>query len=335
MALLPERSQPDTAGERRADAADRRLNRTIRVGAVQDFVAMIGCMRSARSVEFSVRALRYHCTCWGEASAPLLFMLHGWGDAGASFQFVVDALEGDWHVIAPDWRGFGHSDWAPHGYWYPDYLADLDSLLEQVSPDRAVPLIGHSMGGNIACLYAGIRPSRVAAVVTIDGFGLPDADPSEAPGRYQKWLRDLDGAQGWRIYDDFEALATRLQKQNPRLIDERAAFLARALGRELADGRVTLLADPAHRRVNPVLHRRGEAEACWRRVRAPVMWIEPGEVHLRDRLGLGAADVAAGKACFADFREHLIADAGHNLHHDAPEQVARLIEHFCARIDKE
>ena len=292
-------------------------------------------MKPARSVEFPVRSLRYHCSCWGDARAPLLLMLHGWGDAGASFQFVVDALEGNWHVVAPDWRGFGHTDRAPQGYWFPDYLADLDALLEQLSPGRAVPLVGHSMGGNVACLYAGIRPARVSAVVTIDGFGLADGDPTEAPGRYQKWLRDLNVEQAWRVYADFDALAARLQKQNPRLNDERAAFLARALGRELADGRVTLAADPAHRRVNPVLYRRAEAEACWRRVKAPVMWIEPGDVQLRDRLGLNAADIAAGKACFADFREHLIADAGHNLHHDAPEQVARLIEHFCAEIEKE
>ena len=296
---------------------------------------MIGCMKPARSIELPVRSLRYHCTCWGDADAPLLLMLHGWGDAGASFQFVVDALEGEWHVVAPDWRGFGHTDWAPHGYWYPDYLADLDTLLEQLSPRRAVPLVGHSMGGNVALLYAGVRPARVSAVVTIDGFGLADASPAEAPGRYEKWLRDINGVQGWRIYDDFAALAVRLQKQNPRMSDERAAFLARVLGRELPDGRVTLAADPAHRRVNPVLYRRAEAEACWRRVKAPVMWLEPSDVQLRDRLGLTEADIAAGKACFANFREYLFAHAGHNLHHDVPEQVARLIEHFCARIEKE
>ena len=68
---------------------------------------------------------------WGDESAPKLFMIHGWMDISASFQFVVDAFKRDWHVIAPDMRGFGHSGWAKGGYWFPDYLADLEALLDR------------------------------------------------------------------------------------------------------------------------------------------------------------------------------------------------------------
>ncbi|MCB1959040.1 MAG: alpha/beta hydrolase [Rhodocyclaceae bacterium] len=286
-------------------------------------------MKPARSREFLIRGLRCHCTCWGDEAAPLLVMLHGWGDAGASFQFVVDALARDWQVVAPDWRGFGDSDRAPGGYWFPDYLADLDALLAQLSPHAPVPLVGHSLGGNVACLYAGIRPARVTSVVAIDAFGLADRPAEEAPGRYEKWLREQSAAPQWRDYDDWDAFARRLQRQNPRLDGAKAAFLARVLGRARDDGRIVLAADPAHQGVNPVLYRRAEAEACWRRVRAPVLWIEPDDIALRRQLGLSEAAIAAGKACFADFRAHLIADAGHNLHHDAPLEVARLIDAFC------
>lgn len=52
---------------------------------------------------------------WGDESAPKLFMIHGWMDISASFQFVVDAFKCDWHVIAPDMRGFGHSGWQKEG----------------------------------------------------------------------------------------------------------------------------------------------------------------------------------------------------------------------------
>jgi pimeloyl-ACP methyl ester carboxylesterase len=290
---------------------------------------MIGLMKRAESRILPIRGLRYHCTCWGRPDAPLLLMLHGWGDAGASFQFVVDALERDWYVVAPDWRGFGRSDRAPGGYWWPDYLADLDALLEVLAPGAAVPLVGHSMGGNVALMYAGIRPARVSSVVAIDSFGLASRPPEDAPGRYEKWLRELGGATPVRDYDSFEALALRLQHQNPRLSDERAAFLARVMGLRDDDGRVRLAADPAHRRVNPVLYRRAEAEACWRRVKAPVMWIEPQDIRLREQLGLTQAEIDLGKACFADLREHLIPNTGHNLHHDAPETVAGLIDGFA------
>ncbi|MFX5476533.1 alpha/beta fold hydrolase, partial [Acinetobacter baumannii] len=86
---------------------------------------------------------------WGEPGAPKLFLLHGWMDVAASFQFLVDALRGRWHAIAPDWRGFGQSGWPTQypgtaSYWFPDYLADLEVLLDHYQPDGAVDLVGHS-----------------------------------------------------------------------------------------------------------------------------------------------------------------------------------------------
>ena len=76
-----------------------------------------------------IRGLRYNVRQWGPADAPPVFLLHGWMDASATFQFVVDALRQDWHVIAPDWRGYGASEWLGRPYWFPDYYADLDALL--------------------------------------------------------------------------------------------------------------------------------------------------------------------------------------------------------------
>ena len=292
--------------------------------------------RPSRCLRVPIRGLQYNVRCWGEPApgqAPLV-LLHGWMDVAASFQFVVDALSDTFvrnrFIIAPDWRGYGDTDGGGvDNYWFPDYVADLEFLVDHFSPETPIDLVGHSLGGNVACLYAGIRPARVTSVVAIDAFGLADRPAEEAPGRYEKWLREQSAEPQWRDYDDWDALARRLQRQNPRLDGATAAFLARVLGRARDDGRIVLAADPAHQGINPVLYRRAEAEACWRRVRAPVMWIEPDDIALRQQLGLSEASIAAGKACFADFREHLIADAGHNLHHDAPQEVARLIDAFC------
>ena len=114
-------------------------------------------MKPSTSLFIDIRGLRYHIRSWGDNDAPKLFMLHGWMDVSASFQFTVDALKGDWHVLAPDWRGFGLTDWAPADYWFPDYVADLDVLLNLLSHDEPATIVGHSMGGNIAGLYAGAR----------------------------------------------------------------------------------------------------------------------------------------------------------------------------------
>src|SRR5256885_17019665 len=108
---------------------------------------------------------------WGSESAPKLFMLHGWMDVSASFQFVVDELRRDWHVIAPDWRGFGLSESTNDSYWFPDYIADLDAILEHYQPKSAAYVAGHRMGGNVGNLYARIRPQRVGQLVLVAGFG--------------------------------------------------------------------------------------------------------------------------------------------------------------------
>jgi len=286
-------------------------------------------MKPSASVFADVRGLRYHLRCWGDPRSPKLFLLHGWMDVSASFQFLVDALRGDWRVIAPDWRGYGRTQWSgADSYWFPDYLGDLDELLRQLSPAEPATLVGHSMGGNVACLYAGVRADRVAKLVNLEGFGLRGNDPSQAPGRYAKWLDDLAEPPRFRDYASFEELASRLQQGNPRLERERALFLAEHWGGATPDGRVALRSDPAHKRVNPVLYRIEEAEACWRRVTAPMLWVEGADSQSLKWLRLDPAAHDARKRCFATLVARTIPDAGHMLHHDQPERLASAIEEF-------
>lgn len=292
----------------------------------------IRAMKPSDSVFVEIRGLRYHCRTWGDPAHPKLFLLHGWMDVSASFQFFVDALAGDWHAIAPDWRGYGLTQWSgTDSYWFPDYLADLDRLLAHFSPGAAVDLVGHSMGGNVASLYAGVRPERVAKLVNLEGFGLPSAGPGEAPARYARWLAELGEPQRFRDYASFDALAERLCASNARLAPERARFLAQHWGKSLPDGRVTLRSDPAHKRVNPVLYRLEEAEACWRNVAAPVLWVEGAESESLQRLRRDRPSYDARLRCFATLRVHTVPDAGHMLHHDQPHALARIVEDFLRR----
>jgi pimeloyl-ACP methyl ester carboxylesterase len=287
-------------------------------------------MKTSESVFVPVRGLRYHCRCWGSERAPKLFMLHGWMDVSASFQFLVDALRGDWRVIAPDWRGFGLSEWAKSdSYWFPDYFADLERLLDHFQPGVPATLIGHSMGGNVAAMYAGIRPERVARLINLEGFGLSGARAEKAPERYARWLEELaDKKPAFRDYENFDALAERLRGNNSRLSGEKASFLARHWGIAKPDGRVALASDPAHKLVNPVLYRIEEAEACWRKVAAPVLWVVGAETKMPEMLKVSSADLAARKACFRQLTERVIAGAGHMVHHDQPERLAEVIEEF-------
>jgi pimeloyl-ACP methyl ester carboxylesterase len=288
-------------------------------------------MRQSESRFLEVRGLRYHVRHWPARGAPKMVLLHGWMDVSASFQFVVDALKRDWDVYAPDWRGYGLTGWAKaDSYWFPDYLADLDRVLDHVEPASAVNLVGHSMGGHVAGLYAGVRPARVAKFVNLEGFGLAATRPEQAPKRYARWLDELRVPPRLRPYESFSALAERLRSNNPRLSQEKAEFLARHWGQE-ADGKgVTLRGDPAHKIVNPVLYRQDEVRACWQLATAPVLWVEAADSDALKRVGLDAAAHAERRAAFRTLRYVTVPGSGHMLHHDQPEAVARLLEEFLA-----
>ena len=165
----------------------------------------------------------------------------------------------------------------PQGYWFPDYLADLDAILEALFPGEPVPLVGHSLGGNAACIYAGLRPERVSRLISLDGFGLPDLGPQAAPAQLQRWLT------GWReplpphkTYASVADMAARLRQANPRLDEAKSLFLASELSERLPDGRYTWDFDPRHRAPFATLHRRAEWAACLALVRAPTLFIASG-----------------------------------------------------------
>lgn len=275
----------------------------------------------------AVRGLEQHVIRWRGVEPRPIVLLHGFLDAGATFQFLVDCLAEEHTLLAPDWRGFGRSGRPSGGYWFPDYFADLEAVLDRESPDQPVVLVGHSMGGNIANIYAGIRPERVSAVVSLEGFGLPDTTPDMAPGRYRQWLDQLRAPSRFLHYPSYEALAEILAKRNPRLSRERAEFIARAWGREDDRGRVVLLADPAHRWVNPVLYRHAEVEACWAQIQAPVLMVLGGQSEYRERFARRLEERNL-RRLFRRLSLVWLEDAGHMLHHEQPERVAELIEAF-------
>jgi len=288
-------------------------------------------MKPSRTEFVPVRGLAYHMRLWGDAAAPKLFMVHGWMDVSASFQFLVDALKRDWCVIAPDWRGYGLTQRAQaDAYWFADYIADLDFIVRHYSPDAPIHLIGHSLGGNVVSHYAGIRPQRIAHLVSLEGFGMRRTQASEAPARYRKFMDQLAAPPTLKPYASFDELAGRMIKGNPRLSPEKAAFLARHWGAEV-DGKVVLLADPAHKIVNATLYRVEEAAACWEAITAPTLLVAARQSEMLTKW-IDEAEYRQRLSHFRKATEAVIEDAGHMLHHDQPQALARLIEDFIAPI---
>jgi pimeloyl-ACP methyl ester carboxylesterase len=288
----------------------------------------------------ALRGFRYRVHRWGSASLaqagrPPLVLTHGWMDVGASFQFVVDALaavEGEQRLVfAPDWRGFGLTRGpAVDCYWFPDYLGDLDALLDRLAPGMAVDLLGHSMGGNVVMTYAGVRPERVRRLVNLEGFGQPETKPEQAPNRLKVWLDALKTTPRLRDYASLGEVAERLLENNPLLAPDKAAWLASHWSERRADGRFHVLGDPAHKLVNPYLYRKDEILEGWKRIAAPLLWVEGDRTDTAKWWGnrYPRAEFEARLAAVAQVEKHVLSPAGHMLHHDQPEALARVLAAF-------
>ncbi len=281
--------------------------------------------RAARVVRHPLRGVNYAVHEWGERDAPLLIYLHGWGDTGATFQFAVDQLQHEWHVVAPDWRGFGRSDHDSGGYWFPNYLADLDALLDVYCPNEPVTLVGHSMGGNVAALYAGVFPQRVDALVNIEGFGLAGRPAADAPQHFGRFIRaDKKGAR-YATYRSLDELVPRILARSPSLEKTHARFIADQWATTGDDGVVRLRADARHKLPNAVLYRRAEAEACWQAINARVLLLVGGDSGQYEP-ALAFQSMLA--SCTSAPRLTQIDGVGQMVHFEAPAALAQHIESF-------
>lgn len=295
--------------------------------------------RLSRSDYVSIRHLQYHVRLWGEPAAhktPLV-LLHGWMDVSASYQFMVDALAQDHFIIAPDWRGFGlTASSGADAYWFADYLADLDFLLDHYVPQGQVNLVGHSMGGNVAMLYGGLRPERIRRLVNLEGFGLPATQPAQAKGQLVRWIDGLKqlhrGENELKTYDSVAGVAQRLMKTNPRLGADKAHWLARHWAQETVQGQWRILGNPAHKLPGAMLYRLDEVQTIYAALSMPVLMVEASDDSM--------AQWWKGQFTLAQHHERLkvvpqvemarIMDAGHMVHHDQPQVLAPLIERFLA-----
>ena len=302
--------------------------------------------RPSSSSFVPIRGIQYHVRNWGEPNPdkPPLVMVHGWMDVAASYQFVVDALSDTFmqgrRIIAPDWRGYGLTDsGGVDNYWFADYLADLDFLIDHVAPGQAVDLLGHSLGGNVVMHYAGVRPERIRRLVNLEGFGGPASKPAQAPGRYAKWMDQLKkhqrGELALRPYEKIDGVAQRLTKTNPRLARDQAGrdkaeWLASHWSRQNAQGQWEILGDAAHKIINAQLTRVDEMLEIYKRISMPLLAVEATDDSMWQwfKGSYTIAEYHERLKLVADHRIAVVQDAGHMLHHDQPEQLARLLEEF-------
>ena len=271
------------------------------------------------------QGLRLHYTDWGNGSAPPLILVHGGLDQSRSWDDVARALRATFHVIAPDLRGHGDSDWATgSSYSLTDHVYDLTCLVKSAALER-VAIVSHSMGGMVSLTYAGAFPERVSRLAVLDGVtNFPARRVKPVDVRIAEWVTDLDKTAQRKIhrYPSVADGADRILARNARLTREQAMHLATHALKRDADGEYSWKFDPYLRARAPYRLSLEDNIALWSRIQCPTLLVAGSESFLPDP---GTAGVLTH---FRHAELVKIEGAGHWVQHDKTEQVIGVLKTF-------
>lgn len=291
-----------------------------------------------QSIRVPANGLEHRILEWPNAVAPrpgastkTVFLIHGYMDAAGTWDHVAPALAaGGYRVLAPDMRGFGDGGRAPHGsyYHFADYVADLADLIEAMSPDEPVALVGHSMGGTITTLYAGAFPENVVRLANLEGLGPPDNSFETGPTRMRTWINDMRAirARGEPVPLRREDARRRLITNHPTVAREvlgsRLPHLVRHVTDSEGAARVMWRFDPLHRTTSPTPFFAKLFVEFAKLVTCPVLFVSGGPS------GYHPPDESERLAAFVHLDHAVIEGAGHMMHWTQPAELASLLLRF-------
>ena len=287
-------------------------------------------MPETKTVELN--GLRFNLNFWGKPSGRPLLLVHGFMDVGASFAALADDLGDDFHCVAPDLRGFGDTDPTPNGvgYFFYEYVPDLHGIIEAVWPGEAIAILGHSMGGNIASMYAGTFSERVSHLVNVDGFGIADMPPEDGPGRMRAWVEQTQRGLPPSRPVSRSALIKKISMRYPTMTEQQIdRWISQLAGSSAPE--VVLKNDPRHRWTHPYPFRVDGAAAFWRRIEAKLLLVVSGAL-LPDDGGQGIAPPSAIRdrlSCFPEGATTVrMPKVGHMVHLEDPAGLAAEVRAF-------
>ena len=278
--------------------------------------------KNPTSHSFYSQRLRLHYLDWGNASAPNMLLVHGVQDHCHTWDWYARAFFDDYHIIAPDMRGHGDSEWARgSSYHQIDYVYDLAQLIRQAQLTPTV-LVAHSMGGTLAALYAGVYPETVTALVIIEGVGMWPGRFLGAPAheRVGQWIdnnRHLAGRQP-RRYPALEEAYGRMHRANAHLTQAQARHLTIHGSHQNEDGSYSWKYDNYTHAYAAYGIPEEEVVALWERITCPVLIINASD-GFPHRIGQNGT-----VRHFDDVRLVDIPGSGHWAHHDQLDEVVRL-----------
>jgi pimeloyl-ACP methyl ester carboxylesterase len=288
-------------------------------------------MSSVASLNVPGNALSQHVLAWEPSRAPkpgVVLLLHGYMDAAGTWDLVAPALAAEGHrVFALDARGFGDGPRAPEGSYYHffDYVFDLADVALELSPREPVRVVGHSMGGNIATLFAGAFPERVARLASVEGLGPPTHVFEDGPVRMRRWIEQVRAsrARGSErpTFTREEAMA-RLAANHPNVPPDVLAHRLPHLAADAGEGRLKWRFDPLHRTTSPMPFLAPLFMAYASRVTCPTLFVSGGAT------GYHPPDEEERLRAFPSLTRATLDDAGHMVHWTKPHELASCLIPF-------
>ncbi len=276
--------------------------------------------------------LRLHYADWGNETAPPLVLVHGGRDHCRNWDWVASRLRHDWHVIAPDLRGHGDSQWADAGgYGMNGFVYDLAQLIHQQNL-APVSIVAHSLGGSISLRFTGVFPGMVRQIVAVEGLGpspAMEADMAQksVETRMRDWVGDVRNLAGRlpRRYASLEEAYARMREENTRLSAEQALHLTRHGVRQNEDGTYSWKFDNYIRAFQPFDMTRDEIRHLWGRISCPTLLIYGSESWASNPAEDGRAQY------FRNARVELVQGAGHWVQHDRLDVFMGLLDNFLTK----
>ncbi len=283
-------------------------------------------------IYFSQR-LRLHYVDWGNPDGPPMLLIHGGRDHCRNWDWVAEHFAKDYHIIAPDLRGHGDSQWEASGnYTQISYVYDIAQLLQQKNM-HDVTVIGHSLGGAIALMYTALFPERVKKLVAIEGMGpSPSLAAKQAEisinDRVRSWVDDMRKLSGRlpRRYDTLDDAFKRMRDENPHLSEEQARHLTLHGANQNEDGTYSWKFDNYVRVFSMSGLPNEEVKKMYGEISCPTLLMRGEESWASDPV----ADERT--QCFnCPIEYQSFANAGHWVHHDQLDGFVDRVSEFLGK----
>ncbi|MDE0725144.1 MAG: alpha/beta hydrolase [Alphaproteobacteria bacterium] len=285
----------------------------------------------ASHVYFSQR-LRLHYVDWGNEGAPPMLLVHGGRDHCRNWDWVAEAFRDEYHIIAPDLRGHGDSQWSMGGsYTMPEYVYDIAHLVDQKNM-APITILSHSLGGMISLQYAGLYPNKVKSIIAIEGLGASPLMMAKSAGKSINekligWADELRKVSGRtpRRYASLENAFKRMQDENPHLSENQARHLTVHGANQNEDGTYSWKFDNYVRIFRPYGLSPEEIRHLWSRITCPTLLIRGTESWASDPIEDGRFN------SFQNANVASIDGAGHWAHHDRLDVFLDLVRSHLAK----